>query len=334
MARQIPTLNILPPSQGGDWTERVSNLSPGHAALSNKDARVPELIRVPWAKRYAAALTILGYSFVEGSKLRRKPPVRHPYWEWLHATACDIRGLKFIRMVETNLEDQPYYADYELAEIQITYEPLRYNVKTDEEMEAGLAPGTAIAEYKRYLYQEPKLGLELLHLKQGSLVFVEGEPSLGDNTKVPTQEVILRTPKMGITFWWYQVPEAWITTPTSPFKNIQACMGKVNNAEFLGYPKWTLLFESPVMEKYVASIRTGFSTEPEFYYDIAFPMIFYDPVKGVTASPYRGHNILPYRVDGKFYLAQRTKINSTEPSDPAKYLYDDIDFPRMFQKVT
>jgi len=330
-----PLIDLLPPGQGGDLTERVGSTGPGEFMISVKDAHVTELYRIDWDLRYAAALTMLGFSTVEGgSSLHREPPMRHPYWEWLHCTAIRGKGKQFKGIHATSLPDQPYYADYTYCELEATFEPLRYSALTDDEV---------TNEDERYLYVEAVPELEILHLKQGSLVFLEGPQSLDTKARMAPGEFVLRTPKMAFRVTWFQVPANWIEGPDGDFPLIQLKLGKVNDAiweigdfssgTFLHFEKWTALLHSAQLNKYVASIRTGFSTEPEYYYDVTLNILKFDP-KNRHSDLHRGHQLAPYRVDNVYYLVARTGLDGSVSTAPQKFIYEEVSFDDMFDMAT
>ncbi len=113
--------------------------------------------------------------------------------------------------------------------------------------------------------------------------------------------------KPDVVVRWTSVPQSYIFT-TNTFRPgfINACLGKVNENEFLGFLEGTLLLVGVKLTRYPWALKPraglpGADQESEFLYDVEFLMSYFDPFKGFAGNPpveivaNRGHNNFPYR---------------------------------------
>jgi hypothetical protein len=128
------------------------------------------------------------------------------------------------------------------------------------------------------------------------------------------------------------VPWDYLSAVSSVFRpaKLDACVGRVNSdAMFDGeFPAGTLLMHPYQVEFLNPPVASGDASDPLRAVNLAIPFSYFEPPKGVGASAYHGHNLMPFRADGKFYYATRNGLVGGEPLLPA------VAFASMFTHVS
>ena len=127
--------------------------------------------------------------------------------------------------------------------------------------------------------------------------------------------------KSNLTIKWHAVPHEWLSDNDQylyPTKIIER-LGMLNDAEFLGLAKGTCLLNAAQFDPVLYPVAPADPAEPLGGWDVTLSLEHFDPTKGVPASEYRGHRVFPYRVDGKWYFANRE--NNTDELLPLTDMY-------------
>lgn len=328
-----------------DWKERIAAFSPAGPDVFSLDQSEAVLEGdIPWEKRYSFVLTALGYSTTVGYQLTRFLPIAHPWYPYLYAHSVSVLGYKVDATDATTLKQDAIdpattfdFTGYVKARVTIRFKQQPWEFLDDDEIDA-------FAEYERYCYDVDREGsLEVISQTGRTMKFAEGAPKT-NNAQFPT-EIGCFAYKDVINYRWMFVPKEYVCGTANPdnlaFLKIDPCVGKLNDATFLGYPKGTLLLHPPKVERFLWPLRTSSETASAFGYHIIFPFQHFDPPDGVTPQVYFGHNNLPWggainstsRVPdttvgiGKFYYATNDGTTGGTGNIP---LLEYASFPTMF----
>lgn len=276
-------------------------------AILNDNGRAQGVALVPWELRKQARHDFVGYSALEsgpqGSWIARRTPMPWPEEEWMYctgsprATGAGTNGFDLISGLSA----------YKTCRLTLAFQALTYDVRQDEEVWGTTGPlvgkpdeGDALRRgIRRYITVQGKMGGKVWTIPQGILRFPDGQPILqGSMAK--------QIPFVDLVYTWHQIPEDAL--PKSAWTE---GMGRINDAEFDGFPAETLLFGAPshsIPRRDVRGTRIV---------DVQYPARFqpnYD--KGGTA---RGHNYMlrAYVSGGSTILDyQIVKTAGTTPATP------------------
>jgi hypothetical protein len=139
--------------------------------------------------------------------------------------------------------------------------------------------------------------------------------------------------KFGLRVTWLNVPTEYVSSSAgglgSDFyvfpSNIIGCLGHVNDATWLdGIPAGCAFLEAVGINEKNAPIASNDTASPLKYCDIMLDLSYFNPQKGVVGSSFRGHNLMPWRGDGKWYYAERDNGDGLLPT---------ANFDQIFQGV-
>lgn len=237
----------------------------------------------------------------------------HPH---LWASACEVEGwgayvndpncktadgeqVPMITFISTN-GGQPDVDG--VARISVTYTPRMYELLSDAE-----AAATGYGELSRYVDRQITYAVQAQQIPSTiQFKFIEGPAA---NTVVPMNPVLIIPLK--------QLQYRWVDVPDIPHTSIDACLGKVNDAEFDGAPGWpaypagTLLCQPPKTRRY----RTFYGrTLWEITYCFDYRPNGWN--KFLAASPATAR--------GNYYLA-------AQEGDSTKPLFASADFSSLFR---
>ena len=296
---------------------------PGGGMAFGANAQDATLVAfIPWHKRRSAVRKILGYSYADSGspyRLYREPPLAHPWWPAARAYGLTISGFG----IESNGENDNGEPWDWTPWLGAHGEPLRaaryrYALATVKYKTFGLMrflPDADIDdyhdEYKRFFTMDAAASVETLSADGASnLKFAEGTPN---NTAFPAPLAQLLA-KTNLTLTWYSVPNEYVSSDPlvfMPTKIIER-LGTWNNDTFLGYRKGELLLLAIEGEPISYPVLTAepITDLPLVGWNIKLHYSYVSYPKGVEdspvgTSPYFGHRIFPYRLDGKFYWAKR-----------------------------
>jgi hypothetical protein len=325
-----------------DWKETLKSVrQSGENSFSRRSAEVALLAIVPSAKLVPALRLFLGYDNMTAAQpyqLRRTNPVRHPRYGLLYCTAAsevefapsgkDGTGIpgkvlgkaKRGRVSETPFGDfgRPlgpseidlgYWTNYKTAHVLMRFQPLPYPVVEDS---VGNVSASNL-EYKRNFWIETQARTEVLTL-EFQYAYAEGENCPAPHTNPKGQkfkgEVGQVVVKPDVVMHWHLVPESYIMKAgTSLPTKLLAVLGTVNSAEFLGYPRGTLLANGLHLTRYanplaMGTLPNGQGTEDYYQYDVEVLCSYFKPPKGFTGNPAQslstvnpnneGHNNAPW----------------------------------------
>lgn len=348
---------LLPISKGGFYDEKTGSMAPYDESLSIETANAQLIVDVPWEFGDLAAYQFMGISYVDGTRLRRSPPLMHPFYnhlrcrQVLNSKGVGWRGEDPIQpQVLDASTPRPYYAGYDLCRLTLNFVPLPFAIKTDDQID----PATN-GEWTRWCWIRTDPGYESISIQGGSgeaggnyqfdrscgvtVVGSETKSVIGATPFAGGRNIPYAMPKLLIT--WFDVPlEYLVKDPAKPYyyDNLYAGLQCVNDKEFLGFPAQTLLMDCPTIDTRPNPIPDQISQTPKFLANITFVMHILnqqsntvgDSSVGVgSIHPQRGHNMAIYKFDFKWYPY------SLDGSGAAsKLLYKTYDYRKLFQKPT
>lgn len=331
-----------------DWREHADGQQAGGGGAFSAGAQEAVVVGYVDGNKLRAALRwFLGFSSVdttlppdveEGGEgessgtasylLHREPPARHPIWPQLycHSVAYVGQGLDTTANTELAVESPFFgrlgeplrytpYAEYLLTCRYKSFGRMRFY--SDDEMAAFPEPRYEW-EWTRFTDITFGPAVQALTAEGSSMLqFREGAPS-GTAFPAPIAELMA---KSNLTLRWTQVPHEWLSDNDQylyPVKIIER-LGKLNDAEFLGQGTGTCLLNAAQFDPVLYPVAPADPAEPLGGWDVTLNFEHFDPTKGVPASEYRGHRVFPYRVDGKWYFANRE--NNTNELLPLTGMY-------------
>ncbi len=325
-----------------NWKEAVAGFAPGGGdVFSLENSEAVSVGYIPYNMRGSFVRDVLGISYTETNvilgiyQLHRLAALYHPVYTWMQ---CHSVHFSYFQPDGSELKlpsQKPGYAfdyaKYQHCQVTLRFKQLPWDYLTDADVS-----GSGRGEWMRFTYDPDRTGnLDILSQTSGNpLKYAETGPtgpSVGSS--FPSQ-VGLPVYKENFNFMWMYVPKDYIISAVSgsisgygAFKIIQR-LGTVNDATFLGYPAGTLLFAGVKFDRFQWPYKTvGLSA---YGYNVTFNFQSFDPTKGNGFSSFRGHNLLPYSGDGKWYYATVDGSTGGTPflrsSDYTK-LFEHIDKP-------
>jgi hypothetical protein len=290
------------------WKEKIAGFMPGGGdvfSLDQSECVVQGII--PWDVRYSFILTVLGYAEVEGYSLTRGVPLEHPWFPWMTAHSVAIHPYQPNSESATTLKqeaDRPEYAfdqaGYNYAQATIRFKNTPYETWDDDFIDTY---EDGLAEWQRFCYDATREGsLEIISQTGRKMIFAEGTVGYPKGAELPT-EIGTYAYKEVINFRWMFVPREYVCGADEEnlvLKKIAPCVGKLNETEFLGCEKGTLLLNPPHVERFEWPLRKsasedyGMSEGSAYGFHITFPFQYFDPPTGVSPQVYYGHNLLPW----------------------------------------
>jgi hypothetical protein len=337
-----------------DWLEAVQPYAPGGGdvfSLENSEAVIVGYI--PFAKRWSFIRYVLGTAFVAADDfndystyfLSRTPPLEHPWFGWMQAHSVH---LQYFAPDGTELKINAFdpdlsfdFANYIEVMATIRFRQLPWVWAADNEIDF---------EFERMCFDPDRTGnLDILSQAAGEqLTFAETSPAAGlvkagppAGTKFPT-EIGLPIYKEQFNFKWMYVPKDYIMSSVDvdstlvffdigfSAKKITPRLGTLNDASFLGFAAGTLLLAGVTYERFMWPLRSV--DDAPYGYNVTFHFQSFDPVKGkvnfpLGASPFRGHNLQPWRDNGRFYYATYDGTLTGQP------FLNSSSFPQLFTYV-
>jgi hypothetical protein len=336
-----------------DWLEMLAQTGPSDT-FSNEagEAVISVFINKATQGRLRSAVWwVLGYSWADDGTtetpyaLHRFPPLGHPVWGH-QLRANSVQFTRFNPLANPdNTDNKPYkvpdiggsglskFGNYGQCWMTVRFGPRPLDLYEDDD------PGWSGDEWDRYVEVTRDSTLEVLMSDAGGVLFWaetgSGGPPVGNNS-FPGQigELIQ---KNTINLLWREVPMSYTHDENKIPTKIDAVIGHVNDAEFLGFPAGTLLCQPPKYTKKMFPFFTDDGTGRAFHHDILFQFSHFDPTPGAETPLARGHQLMPWRGGGSgsgaagsgpgWYTCYRE--NSTSGK---KYLKE-ADFTTLFDHV-
>lgn len=249
---------------------------------------------------------VLGYAVKAGSKIHRQIPSCHPSFPYMYASRITgIEGLAPIGNFGSIAGTDSKYKSYRVT---IVYETPPYRIARDAQV---------AFEWERYTIPRIESSAEFIQRQDGSMLYESGTLA---NKPVGKGGVPMRLVKEKISIEWVQVPDDGLFTQGGfdyggrPAK-IENGLGKVNSAEWHGYPAGTLLFDSwdpQAQTMPILPVQLG-TTQPRAW-NATLNFIYFE----------FGHNYVPAPTGGGWVRVY------AKGSAPPKYLYDSYNFNLLF----
>jgi hypothetical protein len=300
---------------------------------------------IPWNKQRSAVRYFLGFARADTAapwRLRRDNPHWHPVFPWLYAHSISFAPYVVKAntanpnrepYVESPFSDDNWAANYRHVIATVKYRAFNHEFLPDDEI-----PGPEF-EWQRNTTFRTAGRLEVLSADGISqLKFAETSgtgPSLaGLGTAFPAPVGVLM-PKTSFSIDWNAVPFEYLSSSAFYFKpdKLLACVGKVNSTAFLGLPAGTCLMQPYEYTDFPWPIASDTSQSTVYEIlkgvNVRFNFDYFNPTPGAAAPLTRGHNLMPWRGDGRWYAATRDGTANT-----AKALLEYTDFREIFTHVS
>lgn len=340
--------------------EKIETVSSSSASFQTDGGSATAKFRVEKANLGAVVSEILGSVQKSGDpsgRLKRVLPAAHPYYDWLYATRINsITGvIPDGRQLGESYQrgpDQNYIYDlvtYKYYDLEIQFEPRPYLMRQDDDLKGDERDmkwyyNTALSfenfkdpyEYSRFVDIESEPAGEFLSSPVGQFKFVTASTSAPHSQGVTNQNgggVNLFVPKSTVKFTWFFVPYEIVFS-----ENVSSAFGKVNQYDFFGWPKGSLLMLGTQVKRYpppeqLIRVDPALSTSvSQKLCDITFVCSsFIPPAKDVasdipTSDAFKikyGHNLLPRAGELKYYYVE-SEYNG-------RPIYESYPFERMFR---
>ena len=358
MAAPDPLRGTEEEFSGENWRQIVGKLEPaGDSSFSKThgEGALAGLVKEP--KTRGALRFALGWDAVEPSvgtvgdpafvpaKLLRTNPVPHPKHPELFCTGASelglapdgqgaLRDLRTFGQLSLPLGNRlgggalGVRAKYKESRIGLRFEPLAWDLGTD----AGL-PGGVTSERERNVVFDQESRTELLSLSGFTLTYAEGSnlpaathSSPGGAVGVAAQsfpaEIGQVLVKSDCTLTWYDVPERWIFFPgTKKPTRMLARLGTLNDADFFGYGRGTLLFSSLKLTRYPWTLRVApragdTAVESRHQYTVTMGFTWFDPPRGFDGAGANALDTIAPQNKGWNCKPWRGSIVAPRTSDP------------------
>ena len=348
--------------------ERINGRSISTAGFGIDGGRAQMVVKVLSDDLENATSQCLGSAVPSGVNIDRTLPVAHPQYPWLFCERISsIDGVQFKEKVGPNdtinglpvqLEGDTLsnYARYDTYELTLEFLPrpyalLKNNQLSDETTawwdidDSLLTPQffSNKTEYWRYTELKEVPTGEYLTAQQGMFQFRMDANPAGLNLKdqaVGMGQLRLYVNSRGVQFVWHQVPYAFALSGNSYFDRYS---GRVNQFDWYGFPKGTLLMTSvdvlrvytPPFPDFVDFNGSYFPSQQKLC-DLQFNMVYknppigqaytYNPLTDRANNVAAGHNLVPSSLTGKYYYATNQQTGQAiYPSVPFNLFFRNPD---------
>lgn len=268
---------------------------------------------------------VLGYARKNGTTIRRSLPARHPLLPWCWASSVGWEGGFGPTGKREALDGVT--ASFKYLQCRVNYEAPPYAILAD-----------GVPEYLRFVVLTSEPNSEFLTRRYGSYRWPAGTPNL--TSYVLAEGIPQLLIKERLVFTWIQVPDDGFFTNGGqaypgavPQKAIDG-LGKVNSAEFYGYPAGTLLLEgfrlTPVAMPILPSIigKDNFDGYPQRAWNVDYYVTLFNPPPADTNK--RGHNLFPHPTQPEWYRIHKKGGADTE----GFWRYQTYDYTKLFEMNT
>jgi len=346
--------------------ELIDRTSPSSASFQTDGGAATMDFIIDRANLGALVSDILGSVYKAGDgtgRLVRRLPAAHPYYDWLFASKItNIEGIQPAgrSLGETYQRDKSvnYIYDfvfYQKYKVTVQFEPRPYLLMNDTDLKGkqqqvkwyydindNFVNFTDPKEYLRFVDIESEPNTEFLTSPQGQFNFKTQSGAVPNGLPATNQNgggIVLRIVKQKVKFTWYFVPYEIVFA-----ENVVSGFGKVNQYDFFGYPKGSLLLEGIESKRYPPP-EVLFKVDPASGSSVAQKLCDVTFVFSCFMQPYRdlsadipastgfkityGHNLLPRAGELKYYYVQ-TK-NPTNPALDGRPVYESYPMERLFK---
>jgi hypothetical protein len=338
-----------------EWLEVIGDNQPGGGeAFSLENGEASLVVEIPWRRARSFLIYALGWSYCREWKnptanervvdpaLYRRNPVRHPRYAWLTAGTVTFNGKGPVGTTGVGTKVSGAFTsglpigEYDKIEATVRFVDRPWSFEDDTNL-SGVVLTDAAREARRNTYFDPAPTIEIISAEGLShLVFAynngpSGAPRGPGTQKIPAPFGTLMS-KCTYVLNWMWVPHEFISgsdplqfTPT----RIEACTGRVNSADFMGFPTGTLLMQAPQYQRFRFPVLDAGGKRGFFGWNVKIPLQFFDPTRGNQVgvpggTTFRGHQLLPWREDLNWYPAVRSLGGK---------LYPEADFNNIFVHV-
>lgn len=279
------------------WREVIGNMSTWTDSYNTETGVATLVGHVDWADSNEIMFNLLGLNKTnrEVKRINRILPCRHWYYSNLYCTSVEIQGVQF-----TGKQDSPLSAlgstyiteaaKFTRVQVTATFSTLPYKAREDADVAVG-------QEYKRFVQITPKPKAEFITRTAGQMRWADtaaGGPTV--DTAFPGEFNQLEAKTTYELKWWY-VPEDYISDPDLElpiYTKIQAAIGTVNSATFMGVTAYKLLCLEPVIERMSVPNLTDDNTE-YFLCNVTLPMVYFSPTNvSAGTTGFHGHLVKPF----------------------------------------
>jgi hypothetical protein len=247
------------------------------------------VLLLDWNKCRSFERYALGFSYADDGepwRLRRRNPVPHPRFPWLTATTVSFTAFAPLANPEQDGTYVPgiYPDSFDVAQYQKVYATVRFTDRPWTFLPDQDVP-SYLTECQRNTYFNPSPSVEMISAEGlNNLRFANGTSA---TTVIPAPFGTLMSKNL-LALRWMWVPNEYISgdsTLTFTPKWIDSVVGRVNNAEFLGYPARTLLLQAPQYERFRFPYAPASKQTPGFFgWNVTFPIQYFDPPRGYDAT--------------------------------------------------
>lgn len=317
--------------------------SPGEGVITTGDATVTMVgYLIDPSLLLATQAYFLGYSYVDGTTLKRSVPAFCPESPWLLCTQFSYKGIKYTG-------DQGYPWDgfpgalplpgYTYYHCTVTFTAVDYLALPDDDL-AGRP------ESARFLSIVPDDETELIAVDGGQYVYrstrvqdkfataLGAATPKGINYIVKGASLRVHANRTGLLVTWKDVAEDYVADEFTRMVAFEKSKGRINQTTFLNRPPGTMLLETFRVTKRPAVLATTIFDQQKFLLTIEMRFKFTDPDRGDPAEPVQGWNLAPgprgNSAKGWFY-AWNFNTDETGHNDDSVGIYDDYEMNNIFK---
>ncbi len=319
-----------------DWKEAIETTQPGGGeAFSLESGEAVIVVEIPWLKARSFIRFTLGWSYADNGspyRLRRENPQAHPRFPWLTASTVSFGSVSPVGVAGVGTKvDGIYTGDVPVAKYARILATVRF-VDRPWQFLTDADASTPARESLRNTYFDLSPSIEVLSaegLNNIKFAFSPGPPTGPPNTAIPAPFGTLMS-KVNYSLNWMWVPQEYISNGTVFYPTkIMSCVGRVNSADFKGFPAGTLLLQAPTFQRFRFPLPGVTPFDNFFGYNIRFPLQYFDPTRGPVVGgptpPLRGHQLIPWRSTLQWFGCLR--------EDGTSRLYPEADFATLFTHV-
>ncbi len=305
---------------------------------------------ITWAFREIDVLgfvaQVLGYarSGGAGGNIDRFLPARHPVFRDLWASRIDSITPVAIQRPSKATFSRGEFSNWKNFKAVVRYESPPYAIKDSVSF-----------EYERFTIPSVESHSEFRQRFSGSFRFPTTAPGVwGSGASVITGGTSIQLTKTKISLKWIQVPDKGLFAPNgwdgqgaggATATGIENCIGRINDATFMGRPRGTMLLESwhPEPTTFAAdsliygSIPDGL---PFRAWNVTLNFVYFNPEvpsgantdSGDGFDKAYGHNLLPCPINKKWYRVYVLgNAPGSAPTDSSQtWNYQEADFNQIF----